>query len=193
MPAFVFISSRSGGMLGIAAVGVWVALYLVAAVAYPGYDVTRNFLSDLGHPAAPAAWAFNGACILAGLLLIPFGLSLGQALGGRAGMAGGALLAASAVALILVGVFPEESPNNVHFIVSLSFFLLLTASAGVLVVPLLRSSQFGSPAGIMAALTFAVALLFVSTGGRQLLEHATVYVALAWAAVTSWRLRQRKQ
>ncbi len=101
---------------------------------------------------------------------------------------GAALLVFSAVALVLVGVFPEESPNNMHLIASLLFFVLLAASLAVLAVPMFRSTLFGPVAGVLAAVTSISSLTFIMTGGRPLLEHVAVYLALVWQLWTGRRL-----
>lgn len=175
--------TRLGGGFGIAAAVVWTGLYLISASTYSGYDITRNYLSDLGHPAAPGAWAFNAACILGGLLLLPFTLTLFREIPAKLGRSGSVVLFLSAIALVLVGVFPEESPNQLHFYVSLSFFLLLAVGAAVLAVPFYRSPRFGPPAGLMATLTVLAALAFLATGEQPLLEHITVYLALLMTVI----------
>jgi len=186
------VPPRLGAIAGLAGIGTWTALYLTAVALYPGYSVVDNFLSDLGHPDAPGNWAFNAACILGGILFLPFGLAIGSVLGGRLGQAGGLLLALAGIALVLVGVFPEESPNNLHFLVSLSFFLLLTAAAATLALPLHNSRDFGPLVGILAGVTVAGSLAFVVSGGTKILEHVAVYAGLAWAAASAVRLAMKR-
>ena len=45
-----------GALFGVAASAAWLGLFAVAVASYPGYDVWRNNISDLGHPLATAAW-----------------------------------------------------------------------------------------------------------------------------------------
>lgn len=181
------VPAKSGGWLGVAAIAAWVVLYVTAAVPYVGYDLTTNYLSDLGHPQAPAAWAFNAGAILGGILFVPFALALGRALGGRLGTAGGFLLLIAAVFLILVGVFPESSPNNLHFIVSAGFFLTTLISALVLAIPLHVSKAFGPMSGLLSGAVIAASVVLLATFA-PLYEHITVYLALVWAAWNAMRL-----
>jgi hypothetical membrane protein len=190
MTVLGFSRTRLGGGFGILAACVWTGLYLISATTYGGYDITRNYLSDLGQPAAPGAWAFNAACILAGLLFLPFALGLFREIPAKLG-SGSVVLFLSAIALVLVGVFPEESLYQLHFYATLSFFLLLAASAAILAVPLYRLPRFGPPAGLMAALTVVAALAFLGTGGVPLLEHITVCFALLFTLVISASLLKK--
>lgn len=179
------IPHRLTAVLGFAGAGTWTVLYAVAALSYPGYDMTRHFLSDLGHPLAPGAWAFNLAAVLAGILFVPTSWALGQAAGGRAGIVGGGLGAVAAVFLVLVGIFPEESPNNMHFLVSSGFFLSQLAGAAFLMVPLHRNPMFGPVSGLLAAATIGADIVFIAartfeTFLQYATEHVSVFVALAW-------------
>lgn len=182
------IPARTGASFGLVALAAWASLYGVAASSYAGYDPRVNFLSDLGHPLAPNAWAFNAACILAGLLYVPYSLSVGHVLGGRAGLAGSALLLAANGFLVLVGVFPEESPNNLHFIASAAFFLLLTLSAGVLALPLHASRAFGPGSGILAGAVVAGGVVLVASRVDPLWEHVAVGLGLTWSLWNAGRL-----
>ncbi|MGQ0797050.1 MAG: DUF998 domain-containing protein [Methanobacteriota archaeon] len=182
------IPPRLGAASGIAAVVAWTALYLTSVALDPGYSVIENYLSDLGHPTAPGNWAFNAADLIAGILFIPFALAVGQVLRTRLGWIGSMLMVLAGLALVLVGVFPEESPNNLHVIVSAAFFLLLTASAAVLGRPLHVSPAFGRLSGYLAAATVAGSVAFLVSGGSRVLEHVAVYAGLVWAAWTAARL-----
>lgn len=185
------IPSRAGAGFGLAAVVAWTSLYLVSVALHPGYSIVDNYLSDLGHPQAPGNWAFNAADIVAGALFIPFGIAVGQALGTRLGKAGNVLIVLAGLALILVGVFPEESPNNLHTLVSAAFFLLLTAAAATLAVPLHMTPSFGRLSSYLAGATVAGSAAFLASGGSKLLEHVAVYAGLIWATWTAVRLGTR--
>lgn len=174
------VRKRVGAVCGFFGVAIWAVLYLVAALAYEGYDISENYLSDLGNPKAAGAWAFNAADVLAGLLIVPFALALRGYLSGLSGSLGRIALALAGVALIGVGIFPEESPYNLHFLGSLAFFLLLILCTGALIAPLYRSPGFGKIAGNLSALTCILAIFFLVTGVRPLQEHLVVYSTLVW-------------
>ena len=198
----VRIETRTGALFGGAAVASWVALYLVAALSTPGYTITGNRLSDLGNPSAPAAWAFNSACILAGLFFLPYAWALGAGLRVWMRRVGTYLLSLAAVFLVLLGVFHEESPNNLHFIFSALFFLLFMMAISHYAVAMWREPRYGKVSGILSvvasgfALLFVVTVLFESVANAQIaggtvsnsLEHFTVFAGLAWAAWNAWRI-----
>jgi hypothetical membrane protein len=164
--------------------------------------MTGNRLSDLGNPAAPADWAFDAACMLAGLLFLPFAWALGASMSLRMRFVGRIILSAGALALIGVGVFPEESPNNLHFIMSALFFVLLMVAISHYAFAMFYNPRYGKVSGLLGVATSALALFFVVlvametaadvsvAGGAlsNLLEHLTVFAALAWAAWNAWRL-----
>lgn len=182
------VSTRLGAAFGLLAILAWLAFYFIAAASLPGYDLLVNQVSDLGHPSAPGAWAFNAACILAGLLFVPFTLAIPGALAGRLAKAGSGLLTGAVAFLVLVGVFPEESPNNLHFLVSSGFFILLLTSAVVLAYPLHESRDFGHLSGYLAAATAAASIATIVTLAEPIIEHLTVYIALLWIARAAGRM-----
>ncbi len=192
------VTPRAGVLAGLAGLTAWIALYAISALAMasgPGYDVTRNYLSDLGNPASPAPWAFNAACLLGGILAIPFGLALGDALGGRGGRVLKFLIPLAGLSLVGVGAFPEGSPYGLHGLVSLLFFVLLTASQGAMVLPALRAPTFRPLGGWVTAGAFVLSAaliisFFAGVGNDHLAEHLGVYGGLAWqlsSALYLWR------
>ncbi len=196
------VEARTGALFGWAAVAVWIVLYLVAALSTPGYSITGNRLSDLGNPAAPAHWAFNAACIIAGLLLLPFAWAIGAGLSRMMQLVGDVILSMGAVFLVGVGVFPEESPYNLHLIFSALFFLAIMVAISHFAVAMGRSRVYGRVSAILSVLASGLALIFVIAvaielatplqiaGGAlsNVLEHLTVFAALAWASWSSVRL-----
>ncbi len=185
------VPPRPGAWAGLAATGTWVALYAVAATAMasgPGYDPNRIWLSDLGHPQAAAPWAFNAACIAAGLLYVPFVLALAATIPGRPSKVLRPIMVVMAVGLILVGVFPEESPYGLHGIVSALFFILLTVTMGSLAAVWFRMADI-KLLGLVSAGAFAVGFIFVVTfiawdAVAPPWEHLAVFAGLVWQVAT---------
>jgi hypothetical membrane protein len=198
----VRIAPRTGALFSWAAVVVWIVLYLVAALSTPGYSIMTHRLSDLGNPSAPAPWAFNSACILAGFFFLPFAWALG--LGMRVWMrrVGTFMLSLAAIFLILLGIFHEESPYNLHFIFSALFFVLFMMAISHYAVAMWWSPQYGRISGVLSVVASGLALLFIvavlveavgqaSIAGGAVsnsLEHFTVFAGLAWAAWNGQRL-----
>ena len=85
-------------------------------------------------------------------------------------------------------MFPEESPNNLHVLVSGGFFILLLISAVVLAYPLQESKDFGHLTGYLAAATAAASLATIVTRAEPLIEHITVFLGLLWSARAAGRM-----
>ncbi|HII41183.1 MAG TPA: DUF998 domain-containing protein [Thermoplasmata archaeon] len=198
----VRIEPRTGALFGFAAVAVWVVLYLVAALSTPGYTITGNRLSDLGNPSRPADWVFNSACILAGLFFLPFASGLGAGMREWMRRVGSYLLSLAAIFLVLLGIFHEESPYNLHFIFSALFFILFMMAISHYAVGMWRNPRYGKVSGILSVIASGLALLFIvavvveAVGGvpiaggvvSNVLEHVTVFAGLAWAGWNGVRL-----
>ncbi len=196
------IDLRTGAVFGWAAVVAWVVLYLVAALSTPGYSITAMRLSDLGDPRAPAPWAFNAACILAGLFFLPFAQAVGTGLSKWMHRVGTWMLSLAAIFLILLGLFHEGSPYNLHFDFSALFFILLMMAISHYAVAMWRSPRYGKVSGALSVLASGLALFFISvvlfealrtppisqSALSNSLEHLTVFAGLAWAAWNGTRL-----
>lgn len=196
------VETRTGVLFGWAAVVAWFALYVMAAVSTPGYTIAGNRLSDLGNPAAGAPWAFNSACILAGLFFLPFAWTLGAGMRPWMRRVGSVMLTLAAVFLVLLGVFHEGSPYNLHFLFSALFFLLFMMAISHYAVAMWRNPRYGKVSGALSILASGLALFFIlavvvdslssapMAGGAvsNVLEHVTVFAGLAWAAWNGLRL-----
>ncbi len=198
------VPPRIGSYFGIAAVTAWMVLYLASALTTPGYGILSHRLSDLGHPSRAASWAFNLACILAGFLFLPFAWALGAGMSPRMALPGRIMLSLAASFLVGVGVFPEESPVDLHFAFGALFFLLFMMAISHYAVAMWRNPRYGKVSGILGVLASGLALMFIvaalleltgyasarQRGASNLLEHATVFAGLAWAAWNGWRLHR---
>ena len=198
----VRVDPRTGALFGFAAVGVWTVLYLVAAFSTPGYSNTGNRLSEQGNPSEPADWAINSACILAGVFFLPFAWGLGAGMRKWMRLIGSLLLSLAAIFLILLGIFHEGSPYDLHFLFSALFFILFMMAISHYAVGMWRNPRYGKVSGALAVLASGLALWFVVTvafetamstsiaGGvlSNVLEHVTVFAGLGWAAWNALRL-----
>lgn len=198
----VRIETRTGVVFGWAAVTSWTLLYLVAAISTPGYTITGRWLSDLGNPAAGAPWAFNSGCILAGIFFVPFAWTLGVGMRPWMRRVGSAMLTVAAIFLILLGIFHEDSPDNLHFIFSALFFILFMMAISHYAVAMWRNPRYGHISGALSVLASGLALVFIVVVAYDqvaptavvdgaipnLLEHLTVWAGLVWAAWNGWRI-----
>ena len=196
------IDPRTGALFGWGAVTFWVVLYTVAALSTPGYSIPGNRLSDLGNPAEPRPWAFNSGCILAGVFFVPFAWTLRTGTRPWTRRVDRVLLSSAGIALVLLGVFHEGSPYDLHFIFSGLFFILFTMAISHGAVAMWRNPRYGRISGALGALASGLALAFIVAvlleavsntsiaGGvlSDVLEHATAFAGLAWVAWNGLRL-----
>lgn len=198
------VPPRPGALCALAAVVLWLVLFLVGVALTPGYAITENRISDLGNPNNPAPWTLDIACIVAGLLFLPFAWALGEGMSPRMRLPGSIMFSLASAALIGVGAFPEESPYELHFIFSALFFVLFTMAISHYAVAMWRNPGYGKISGTLGVIASGFALLFIEavlieTLGNRLiaggavanvLEHLTVFAGLAWAAWNASRLLQ---
>lgn len=184
------------------------AIYLVAVVqfvlimgiaqaAYPGYSDVRNAISDLGAPStSPFHLLFDASAILLGALglsatyLIRTSLKPGRMRSGGLGVLGVAGLGA-----VLVGVFPEGSPDGLHTIVSGITFVASGICLLLLAAAMLRDTRWDglrlyTAVSGLVTLGAVVALVRVGTGSAEfgLIERIVVGPILLWLAVISVHL-----
>ncbi len=117
---------RASGWIGVLNPLIVSTLVLSAISISPWFSWTENALSDLGVSGS-AAPLFNTALIVGGTLLIIFAIGLWKILQGRLTQIGILLLLLDGTALSAIGIFPETA-GQIHFYVSLAFFMLLTLS-----------------------------------------------------------------
>ncbi|MGC8573139.1 MAG: hypothetical protein C0171_05640 [Caldisphaera sp.] len=93
---------------------------MIAESLYPGYSISKNYISDLG--VGSTAYIFNTSIIVMGFLLIISGFLLeGKILK--------IFLLLSGIGAAGVGFFPENSPYHLHTIMSLIVFLFASLSS----------------------------------------------------------------
>jgi hypothetical membrane protein len=131
-----------GGALSIVAVVQFIIAMIVVQLQYPGYSAFGNAISDLGNPdKSPWHAVFNGSIIALGILGILAVILVRTAFPNRASSKVGLFfLGLTLLGAILVGVFPETSPelggNIHHYVTDLTFisagFALLILSGAML-------------------------------------------------------------
>jgi hypothetical membrane protein len=181
---------RVGAACGLAAPVVFLVLLIVAIAGDPDFVFFRDFLSDLG--VGPAAWAFNSALIITGVLMVPFALmAVRPALGGglAAGLAIGSTLV-SAAFVILVGIFTEDYVD-VHYLVSIGFFMTFLVALFFYSWTLHYSHALGRWMTDLTKVTFALGLVLTVLGFVPEIETLAMLAIVIWglaAAIAIWRL-----
>jgi len=130
-------------------VGVFGVLSPVLAFVLIGLAISRaswfswseNALSDLGvHDES--ALLFNSGLILSGILTVIFAFGVIRFYGTKAvGRSGAFFLLLAGVFLAAIGVFPETTPNNIHYIVSVAFFAAFPLSLFIQTAALIPSTE----------------------------------------------------
>jgi hypothetical membrane protein len=175
------------GYLVFIGVAQFVLFMLIAEAIYPGYSVSRNYISDLGNPrlepSTPHAAVFNASIVLLGLLLIAGGALLYRSGRDANGRALGALVMASGVGAAGVGLFPEGSPHGLHIVFSLVTFLASSlASYPASFYRGLRTPLWGALGTVgLVALALYVKGIYLGLGWGGM-ERLIVYPNLLWAA-----------
>ncbi|WP_054848917.1 DUF998 domain-containing protein [Vulcanisaeta sp. JCM 14467] len=170
------------GLLIFIGVAEFLLLMLIAEALYPGYSVSRNYISDLG--VGPVALIFNSSIIIMGLLLI-----IAAVLVWRLSRVFAVTIALTGIGAMGVGIFPETM-HPFHLIFALIAFLFASISS----YPTIKISR--SPGKvlwpILGTIGFIALLLFIKhiylglgPGG---MERMIVYPNLVWALAFSTEL-----
>jgi len=141
------------GVYGVIAPIIAFFFIFTAIASYPQFSWTSNALSDLGVVVGVTAGVFNSGLVICGGMSFTFALGLylfmKESWVSRAGVI---LFALACLALIAIGMFPENvSPT--HYWVSVAFFVTLPISLLIFVCRFLHTQQ-----SLMAIFTLLVAV-----------------------------------
>ncbi|WP_369133383.1 DUF998 domain-containing protein [Modestobacter sp. I12A-02662] len=167
----------------------------VAALRYDGYSYSADVISDLGTADSPARLMMNASFVLQGVLIIAGALLLAPGLSGTGGKLARLLLVLAGLGVLLVGVFPLDSPGAAHEVAAAAY--LLGGAIGVIALAYgvrPRSEALGTTLallgllGVVGTIFFAAAVfLFLGEGGVERVAAYVVPVALPVAGVALWR------
>jgi hypothetical membrane protein len=170
-----------GAICGVLAPVLFTITYAISWSLSPWYVFGGNYFSDLG--VGEGALAYNAGAITAGILAIPFALSLWKTLEpGRLTTIGSSSLVVSGVFLVSVGVFTEDF-GILHTAVSGLFFLLVFITAILLAWPLTRSLKFRRAGTVATALVLGTVCVVAVVGINPLGETIAIIVILAWTLI----------
>jgi hypothetical membrane protein len=159
---------------------------------------TENALSDLGVHAE-SAMLFNPALIIGGILTIIFAYGVIHFYQNQTiGRSGAFFLLLAGIFLTSIGVFPENSPNNIHYIVSVAFFSILALSlfiqsAALLLTPTHRKlGIFTLIMALIAATTWIIWMPLEPYKGVAIPETISGIAGAAWSIVMGAKLLRTK-
>lgn len=168
----------AGSLIFIGSLQLFLAI-MIAEFAYPGYNVSKNYISDLGVWGKTSALIFNPAIILFGALLLIASLMLWR---WTQNWIFSLPFCLSALGAIGVGIFTEDS-GAIH-----ALFAFVTFFFGSLAA--VASYRYSDPplsyiSVLLGAASFVALLLF---GGNQYLgigvggmERMIAYPILLWS------------
>lgn len=132
---------KISGVCGVLAPIIAFAFVLSAIASHSQFSWLDNALSDLGVVDGATAVLFNLGLIISGVLTLIFSVGLFMLLHNKVlGFAGNLLLAVDALALALIGIFPE-SARPMHYYASVAFFALFPISILLICAEFLSSSR----------------------------------------------------
>lgn len=184
---------KVSAICGVAAPLVALTCIGIAVANYPPFSWTDNALSDLGVQTGLVATSFNAGLITAGLLGFIFATGLFDHIqGGALGRLGVLLFLIDSIALVAIGVFPENVEPN-HYYASVAFFLLSPISMFVIVaVSLLEDRKK------LGFVTFSTALFATASWTFHLLvgfgpnvaipELLSALAASAWSIAVGFKM-----
>ena len=194
---------RLGLYAGMAAPLVALAATVIAILAFPGFDNSTQWLSELGGAQARAPFIFNGGVMIAGLLAASAGLGFGLVIAALKGSRFAAIMAAIAfvmagAGLMISSLYPWPDPRH----------LWVNLGLGIQLAPLLLIWGLWKMDGVhrlrwfLIASFIAMAVLTVITRhlvfrgmvnetNDGLWERAFAVVLVGWVGVAAFALERR--
>ncbi len=169
----------------------------LAIAYYPPFSWTNNALSDLGVVEGVTSMVFKGGLIVSGILATIFAIGLYNYLGGSTlGKAGSLIFVLDTLALMLIGVFPENIKPT-HYYVSVMFFMLFPIAMLVLTAAFLKNAnaKMGLFTFLVAAFAAAVWIIQWTVGfgsNVAIPETLSALAASAWTIVLSVKMLKEK-
>ena len=169
----------------------------IAQARYEGsYSRADDVISDLGASGSAAAQLMNASFVVQAALILAGALLLRPVLLRGAGQVAPVLLGASAVGVLLVGVFPSDGNALVHAIGAVAY--LVGGGLGLIALAYAvrpRSEALGTTLALLGLIGTAATVFFL-TGVTQYLgeggtERVAAYVlplGLALAGTVLWRI-----
>jgi hypothetical membrane protein len=183
-----------GAVSGIATPIIAFIGILTAIASYPGFSWTQNALSDLGIIPGITGPVFNFGLYTSGLFAFNFAaFGLFTYLGKSwVGKIGAVTFVATALALMGIGVFPENVVPY-HYSFSVAFFVLLPISLLIITAAFAfeRKAQmavFTLLIAVAAALPWILYFSFHYVSGVAIPEFASAVAGSVWAVVLSYKM-----
>jgi hypothetical membrane protein len=184
---------KASGVCGVLAPVIGFLCVLFAVASHSQFSWFDNALSDLGVVEGVTAVLFNFGLIVSGVLTFVFGLGLFAFLHKKVlGVTGALIFVLGALALTLIGIFPE-SAKPMHYYASVAFFALFPVSMFLICAEFLSSSRirmglltFVSAA--FAAIVWIIQFTVRPVSGVAIPETLSALAASAWVVVLGLKM-----
>lgn len=187
------------GLFGIISpILTFILISLAISHAASWFSWTGNALSDLGVHEESAV-LFNSGLTAGGILNMVFAFGVMSSYKNQMiGRCGAFFLLVTGIFLASIGIFPETSPNNIHYIASVAFFAafpmsLLIQSAALLSTHSRRKlGAFTLIMAITAAIPWAIWMPLKPYRGVAIPELVSGLAAATWSIVMGLTLLREK-
>ena len=153
-----------------------------------GFSWTNNALSDLGVISGITGLVFNFGLFASGLLAFNFAI-FGLFIYFRkifVGKLGACVFAAGSLALIAIGVF-NENYSPTHYLVSVSFFLLMPIALFIITCTFLLKHQ-AKMAVFTILIGFAASLPWIAQFAFSYVPNVAIPELISGLAVSAWTI-----
>ena len=186
-----------GEASGIAAPIVAFTCVLTAIASYPEFSWTNNALSDLGIISGITGPVFNFGLYCSGLFVLKFAMfGLFKYLGSWMGKIGALSFAATGLALMSIGFFPENIAPY-HYLFSVAFFVLLPISLFIITGAFAFKRQKKRAlltllTAVAAATPWIVYFIVHYVNGLAIPEFVSALAGSVWVIVLSYKMLKAK-
>jgi hypothetical membrane protein len=197
---------RISGICGVLTPVVAFICISLAIGSAPEFSWTENALSDLGVMPGATAALFNYGLIVSGILGFVFAASLFRVMrffeilsaDGKPhllfyrGLGGALFFSLACLALVAIGVFPENV-RYAHFLASVAFFVLLIIALGRLSIGFWQARQkpwavFTLLLGVVAAVPWLLLFVVRYVSGVAIPEFISAVAGGVWTAVFGYKM-----
>ena len=196
---------RFSGFCGVLTPVVAFTCIFLAVDSAPEFSWVDNALSDLGVMPGVTAALFNYGLIASGILGFIFATSLFRLLRfdvfshdarmlypDKRGLSGALIFSLACLALVAIGVFPENV-RYLHFLASVAFFVLLTGALLHLGISFWRARQkriamFTLLLGVVAAAPWLLLFLVRYVSGVAIPEFISAVAGGLWTGVFGFKM-----
>jgi hypothetical membrane protein len=197
---------KISGVCGVLTPIVAFACIAFSIVFAPEFSLVDNALSDLGVMPSFVAAIFNYGLIISGLLGLIFTMNLSKVINilellsafgkltymPNKGSGGALFFSLACLALVAIGVFPENV-EYLHFFASVSFFMLLIIALLCIGMNLWRIKQktlamFTLVLGVVAATPWLLLFVIRYVSGVAIPELVAAIAGGLWAAAFGFKM-----